>query len=61
MDCVILKMYQESGTKKQWETTTTLQYYIATAIELCPLFVENATLQAPLHPQVKEKPTQVGS
>jgi hypothetical protein len=36
-------------------------YYIGTAIELCPLFVENATLQAPLHPQVKEKPTRVGS
>jgi len=36
-------------------------YYIATAIELFPLFVENATLQAPFHPWVKEKPTRVGS
>jgi len=36
-------------------------YYIATAIELCPLFVEHATLQVPLHPQVKEKPTRLGS
>jgi len=36
-------------------------YYIATTIEHCPLFVENATLQAPLHPQVKEKPSWVGS
>jgi hypothetical protein len=36
-------------------------YYIATATEVFPLFVENATLQAPLHPRVKEKPTWVGS
>jgi hypothetical protein len=36
-------------------------YYIATTIEHCPLFVENTTLQAPVHPQVKEKPSWVGS
>lgn len=62
MACQILKMYQKCGTKKKkGGDDYYYYYYIAVAIELCSLFVENATLQASLHPQVKEKPTWVGS
>jgi hypothetical protein len=49
-------MYQKSGTKKQWETTTTT---ITLPLQLN--FVHRLLkMQAPIHPQVKEKPTPVG-